>query len=96
MKGRSASGVEESSSEELPRATVLLSNIEHNFIHLVLRVIRVLHVFRRSLSPHLITGRDVVVLDEAVIVLLVGRRLPVVPGDVVRGKLNLQAFREKY
>lgn len=73
--------------------TVLSSNTEHYFIHLVLRVVCVLHVFRRSHGPHLITGRDVVVLDEAVIILLVHRRLlSVAPGTILRGKLNLKAW----
>lgn len=73
--------------------TVLSSNTEHYFIHLVLRVVCVLHVFRRSHGPHLITGRDVVVLDEAVIILLVHRRLlSVAPGTLLRGKLNLKAW----
>lgn len=92
-KSGSVAGGRGSSSEEFQRGTVLLSNTEHYFIHLVLRVVCVLHVFRRSHSPHLITGRDVVVLDEAVIILLVHRRLlSVAPGTVLRGKLNLKAW----
>lgn len=92
-KSGSVAGGRGSSSEEFQRGTVLLSNTEHYFIHLVLRVVCVLHVFRRSHSPHLITGRDVVVLDEAVIILLVHRRLLLVaPGTVLRGKLNLKAW----
>lgn len=76
------------------RGAVLLSNTEHNFIHLLLRVICVLHVFHCSISPHLIAGRDVVVLDEAVIILLIHRRLLVAPGTLLRGKLNLKAWEE--
>lgn len=91
-KRGSVAGGRGSSSEEFQRGTVLLGNTEHYFIHLVLRVICVLHVFRRSHSPHLITGRDVVVLDEAVIILLIHRRLSVAPGTLLRRKLNLKAW----
>lgn len=92
-KSGSVAGGRESSSEEFQRGTVLSSNTEHYFIHLVLRVVCVLHIFRRSHSPHLITGRDVVVLDEAVIILLAHRRLlSVAPGTLLRGKLNLKAW----
>lgn len=73
----------------------MLSNAEHNFIHLLLCVVRVLHVFCRSLSPHLIAGRDVVVLDKAVVILLIPGRLSVAPSSLLRGKLDLEAWEER-
>lgn len=72
----------------------LLGNGELNFIHLILRVLRVLHVLRRSLSPRSLAGRDVVVLDEAVIVFLAHGRhaVKVIPTSPVHGKFHLQAW----
>lgn len=79
---------------ERERNAALLGDGELNFIHLILRVLRVLHVLRRSLSPRSLAGRDVVVLDEAVIVFLAHGRhaVKVIPTSPVHGKFHLQAW----